>query len=70
MITLSTLMEQTAQLSLSGFKESLLFQSEDTKYQQFSKLYIWVFARTKILYDKFSKPIRTIGTHTDITSHP
>ncbi len=36
MITLSTLIEQTAQLSLSGFKESLLFQSEDTKYQSLS----------------------------------
>jgi len=36
MITLSTLIEQTAQLSLSGFKESLLFQSEDTKYSSLS----------------------------------
>ena len=36
MITLSTLIEQTAQLSLSGFKESLLFQSEDTSYQMLS----------------------------------
>ena len=36
MITLSTLIEQTAQLSLSGFKESLLFQSEDTSYQTLS----------------------------------
>jgi len=36
MITLSTLIEQTVQLSLSGFKESLLFQSEDTKYQSLS----------------------------------
>ncbi len=36
MITLSTLIEQTAQLSLSGFKESLLFQSEDTSYQSLS----------------------------------
>lgn len=36
MITLSTLIEQTAQLSLSGFKESLLLQSEDTSYQSLS----------------------------------
>jgi len=36
MITLSTLIEQTAQLSFSGFKESLLFQSEDTSYQTLS----------------------------------
>ena len=36
MITLSTLIEQTAQLSLSGFKQSLEFQSEDTKYQSLS----------------------------------
>jgi len=36
MITLSTLMQQTTQLSLSGFKESLLFQSEDIKYQSLS----------------------------------
>ena len=36
MITLSTLMEQTSQLSLSGFKESLEFQSEDASYQSLS----------------------------------
>jgi len=36
MITLATLMEQTAELSLSGFKESLLFQSENTSYQTLS----------------------------------
>jgi len=36
MITLATLMEQTSQLSLLGFKESLLFQSEDTSYQSLS----------------------------------
>ena len=36
MINLSTLIEQTAQLSLSGFKESLLFQSEDSKYSSLS----------------------------------
>ena len=36
MITLSTLIEQTAQLSLSGFKQSLEFQSEDTSYQSLS----------------------------------
>jgi len=36
MITTSTLLEQTAALSLSGFKQSLLLQSEDTKYQSLS----------------------------------
>jgi len=36
MITLSTLIEQTSQLSLSGFKESLILQSEDTSYQSLS----------------------------------
>jgi DNA replication protein DnaC len=36
MIPGSTLIEQTAQLSLSGFKESLLFQSEETKYSSLS----------------------------------
>lgn len=36
MITTSTLLEQTTQLSLSGFKQSLLLQSEDTKYQSLS----------------------------------
>lgn len=36
MITTSTLLEQTTTLSLSGFKQSLLLQSEDTKYQSLS----------------------------------
>lgn len=36
MITTSTLLEQTTLLSLSGFKQSLLLQSEDTKYQSLS----------------------------------
>ena len=36
MITLTTLLEQTSQLSLSGFKQALAFQSEDTKYQSLS----------------------------------
>jgi len=36
MITTSTLLEQTTALSLSGFKQSLLMQSEDTKYQSLS----------------------------------
>ena len=36
MITLSTIMEQTTRLSLSGFKESLEFQSKNTSYQSLS----------------------------------
>lgn len=36
MITTSTLLEQITALSLSGFKQSLLLQSEDTKYQSLS----------------------------------
>ena len=36
MITTSTLLEQTTTLSLLGFKQSLLHQSEDTKYQSLS----------------------------------
>lgn len=36
MITTSTLLEQTTMLSLSGFKQSLLLQSEDIKYQSLS----------------------------------
>lgn len=31
-----TLLEQTTTLSLSGFKQSLLLQSKDTKYQSLS----------------------------------
>ncbi len=36
MITTSTLLEQTTTLSLSGFKQSLLLQSQDTKYHSLS----------------------------------
>jgi DNA replication protein DnaC len=36
MITLSTLIEQTQTLSLSGLKEALTFQSENTNYQTLS----------------------------------
>ena len=36
MITLSTVMEQASTLSLSGFKQSLLMQSEDPNYSKFS----------------------------------
>jgi len=36
MITLSTVMEQATTLSLSGFKQSLLLQSEDTNYSTLS----------------------------------
>jgi len=36
MITLSTLIEQTQTLSLSGFKEALNFQSEDANYRTLS----------------------------------
>ena len=36
MITLSKLIEQTQTLNLSGFKEALNFQSEDSNYQALS----------------------------------
>ncbi len=36
MITLSTIIEQTASLSLSGVKESLIFQSENSQYSSMS----------------------------------
>ncbi|MCX6077305.1 MAG: ATP-binding protein, partial [Campylobacterales bacterium] len=36
MITTSTLLEQTTTLSLSGFKQSLMLQCEDTKYHSLS----------------------------------
>lgn len=36
MITTATIIEQATTLSLSGFKESLLLQFEDTQYQSLS----------------------------------
>jgi len=35
-MTLSTLLEQCSTLSLSGFKQSLVFQSEEAKYSELS----------------------------------
>jgi DNA replication protein DnaC len=64
MITLSTLIEQTAQLSLSGFKESLLFQSEDTKYQSLSfeeRLYHLFEAKINQRQDKRIKRMLTMA---------
>jgi len=64
MITLSTLMEQTAQLSLSGFKESLEFQSEDTKYQSLSfeeRLYHLFEAEINQRQDKRIKRMLTLA---------
>ncbi len=64
MITLATLIEQTAQLSLSGFKESLLFQSEDTKYQSLSfeeRLYHLFEAEINQRQDKRIKRILTVA---------
>ncbi len=64
MITLSTLIEQTAQLSLSGFKESLLFQSEDTKYQSLSfeeRLYHLFEAEISQRQDKRIKRMLTLA---------
>ena len=64
MITLSTLIEQTAQLSLSGFKESLLFQSEDTKYQSLSfeeRLYHLFEAEINQRQDKRIKRMLTMA---------
>jgi DNA replication protein DnaC len=64
MITLSTLIEQTAQLSLSGFKESLLFQSEDTSYQTLSfeeRLYHLFEAEINQRQDKRIKRMLTLA---------
>jgi len=64
MITLSTLIEQTAQLSLSGFKESLLFQSEDAKYQSLSfeeRLYHLFEAEINQRQDKRIKRMLTVA---------
>ena len=64
MITLSTLIEQTAQLSLSGFKESLLFQSEDTSYQSLSfeeRLYHLFEAEINQRQDKRIKRMLTVA---------
>jgi len=64
MITLSTLMEQTAQLSLSGFKESLEFQSEDTSYQSLSfeeRLYHLFEAEINQRQDKRIKRMLTMA---------
>jgi len=64
MITLSTLMEQTSQLSLSGFKESLLFQSEDTSYQSLSfeeRLYHLFEAEINQRQDKRIKRMLTLA---------
>jgi len=64
MITLSTLMEQTSQLSLSGFKESLLFQSEDAKYQSLSfeeRLYHLFEAEINQRQDKRIKRMLTVA---------
>lgn len=64
MITLSRLMEQTSQLSLSGFKESLLFQSEDTSYQTLSfeeRLYHLFEAEINQRQDKRIKRMLTLA---------
>ena len=64
MITLSTLIEQTAQLSLSGFKESLEFQSEDSKYQSLSfeeRLYHLFEAEINQRQDKRIKRMLTMA---------
>jgi len=64
MITLATLLEQTAQLSLSGFKESLLFQSEDTKYHSLSfeeRLYHLFEAEINQRADKRIKRMLTLA---------
>lgn len=64
MITLSKLIDQTMQLSLSGFKESLLFQSEDTKYQSLSfeeRLYHLFEAEINQRHDKRIKRMLTMA---------
>ena len=64
MITLATLIEQTAQLSLSGFKQSLEFQSENTKYQSLSfeeRLYHLFEAEINQRQDKRIKRMLTMA---------
>ena len=71
MITLSTLIEQTAQLSLSGFKELLLFQSEDTKYQSLSfeeRLYHLFEAEINQRADKRIKRMLTLAKLKDASA--
>ena len=64
MITLSTLIEQTSELSLSGFKQSLEFQSEDTSYQSLSfeeRLYHLFEAEINQRQDKRIKRMLTMA---------
>jgi len=71
MITLTTLLEQTVQLSLSGFKESLLFQSEDTKYQSLSfeeRLYHLFEAEINQRADKRIKRMLTLAKLKDASA--
>jgi DNA replication protein DnaC len=71
MITTSTLLEQTMTLSLSGFKQSLLLQSEDTKYQSLSfeeRLFHLFESEINQRQDKRIKRMLTIANLKDKTA--
>ena len=71
MITTSTLLEQTTTLSLSGFKQSLLMQSEDTKYQSLSfeeRLFHLFESEINQRQDKRIKRMLTIANLKDKTA--
>jgi DNA replication protein DnaC len=64
MITLTTLLEQTSQLSLCGFKQALEFQSEDSKYQSLSfeeRLYHLLEAEINQRHDKRIKRMLSLA---------
>lgn len=64
MITLSTLLEQTAQLNLSGFKQALEHQSESTQYQTLSfeeRLYHLFEAEINQRHDKRIKRMLSVA---------
>lgn len=71
MITTSTLLEQTTTLSLSGFKQSLLLQSEDTKYHSLSfeeRLFHLFEAEINQRQDKRIKRMLTMANLKDKTA--
>jgi len=71
MITTSTLLEQITMLSLSGFKQSLLLQSEDTKYQSLSfeeRLFHLFEAEINQRQDKRIKRMLSVANFKDKTA--
>ena len=71
MITTSTLLEQITMLSLSGLKQSLLLQSEDTKYQSLSfeeRLFHLFEAEINQRQDKRIKRMLSVANFKDKTA--